>query len=34
VAVEQRMCHAVAGLDAVFLRGTGDHFEHPLCQPA
>src|SRR3981189_927339 len=33
-AVEQRVCHPVAGSDPVFLRRAGDHFQHALGEPA
>jgi hypothetical protein len=29
---EQRVTHAIAGSDAVFLRRAGDHLQHPLRQ--
>src|SRR6201999_721562 len=34
MATKKRMRHAVAGRDAVFLRGAGDHFQHPFRQSA
>jgi hypothetical protein len=27
------MRHAIAGLDAIFFRGAGDHLQHALRQP-
>src|SRR6266550_3557927 len=34
MAVKQRMRHAVAGRDPVFLRGACDHLQHAFRQPA
>src|SRR5579872_1017939 len=32
--IEQRVGHAIARRDTVFLGRAGDHFEHTLCQPS